>query len=149
MLSLLFENSPRLRWKRRNHSGYRRRGGMLLEVLLATSILLVAIAVLGNQCGVGVRAGIRAQIESESIWHCQSILNETVASSERKPTTKPTSVPSHDDWLFTVEFLESGIENVDLVRVSVWKQGNMESLSKSHLNRLIRKPLPAPARVEK
>jgi prepilin-type N-terminal cleavage/methylation domain-containing protein len=60
-----------------------RRGLTLLEMLLAASILAMSLAVLARQNGVGVRAALRSQLETEAAVLCQSQLNRLLAEKLR------------------------------------------------------------------
>ncbi len=114
-----------------------RKGNSLLEVLIATSILLVSIAAIGNHINVGVQAGLRVQLESEASWHCQTILQESIAEPSRLPTSMPSPVPNHNDWLYQVDIKEDPQWNFDLITVAVWKPGKHESISRMQLAQFV------------
>lgn len=120
-----------------------RSGSTLLEILLATTILLVAMTAIGNQCGVGIHAGIRAQMESEAIWHCQTLLQETISSVDRKSVSKPTPIPFHEDWLYTIELQNGAMPGLAKVDVQVWKPGKYENHSRIHLSQFVSENSPS------
>ena len=124
---------------RRDSVSRSRRGSTLLEIMLATTILLVAMTAIGNQCRVGIHAGIRAQMESEAIWHCQTLLQETIASVDRKSVSKPTPIPCHEDWLYTLELQNGPMPGLEKVDAQVWKPGKYENLSRIHLTQFVSK----------
>jgi hypothetical protein len=114
-----------------------RNGNSLLEILIATSILLVSIAAIGNQVNVGVQAGLRVQLESEASWHCQTILQESIANSIRLPSAKPSPVPNHNDWLYQVRIKDDPILNLALITVEVWKPGKHERIARMQLTQFV------------
>ena len=116
-----------------------RTGGSLLEVLLATCILLVSMAAMGSQASVGIKAGIRLQLESESMWHCQTMLQETIASTNRQSTAQPAPIAAHSDWLFTTEIKPVLGTACDSVTTTVWKPGKYESISRTRLVQIVAK----------
>jgi Tfp pilus assembly protein PilV len=114
-----------------------RNGNSLLEVLIATSILLVSIAAIGNHISVGVQAGLRVQLESEASWHCQTILQEAIAAPRRLSTSVPLAIPNHKDWLYQVDIKDDPTLNLDLITVTVWKPGKHEKIARMQLAQFI------------
>ena len=114
-----------------------RNGNSLLEVLIATSILLVSIAAIGTHINVGVQAGLRVQLESEASWHCQTILQEAIAEPSRRSTSMPLAVPNHKDWLYQVDIKDDPTLNLDLITVAVWKPGKHERIARMQLAQFV------------
>jgi Tfp pilus assembly protein PilV len=97
----------------------KRAGFSLMEVLLATAILLGSILVLMELAGIG-RYYIRSvEHLSEAQLLCQSKLNELLAGLAPLEEVQDRPVPDHADWEYSVEIRPvSGLE-VSLLRVTV------------------------------
>ncbi len=128
-----------------------RSGASLLEVLIATLVLLVSVAALGNQMFVGVRASERARLQTKADVICQSVLAEMIAarSFSSSPARKH---PDFDGWMVQVQVnplqeknaIVGSLPRDELVVVTVtaWEPGRNELLSKVTLTRITRKFLP-------
>lgn len=111
--------------RRKRHGGF-----SLMEVLLATSILLACLIVLGQLAFVGRKHAEDAAVLTNSQLICQTELNEIligaapVASVDRQP------VDGHPGWVYSVEV--EPLERLGLVtlRVTV-SQEDTESPSES------------------
>lgn len=124
-----------------------RKGITLLETLIATVILLVAIAALGTQTAVGVRAARRVQLESMSAILCQSVIDELVATRQVNNTQGTLSINGHPGWLYTSEVLELPVdlqngrsEGLLQMTVTTWKSGRSSNESRTSLTQFVRKP---------
>ncbi|MGD9644388.1 MAG: prepilin-type N-terminal cleavage/methylation domain-containing protein [Pirellulales bacterium] len=80
-----------------------RRGFSLLEVLLATSILLGSAVVLGELSRLAMRNATAARLHTRAAELCDRTLSEIVAGI--RPATSTGEQPFEDDpaWLYTVE----------------------------------------------
>lgn len=119
----------------------KRRGLTLLEMLLAAAILAMSLAVLARQNGVGVRAALRSQLETESAVLCQSQLNRLL--SEKTPTDSIAERPlteagskSHR-WMWSAQVEPSSVPELRLVNVTVFAEGMHREISTVKLSRLV------------
>ena len=119
----------------------KRRGLTLLEMLLAASILAMSLAVLARQNGVGVRAALRSQLETEASVLCQSQLNRLLAEKTSLETIpeRPlmeASSKSHR-WMWSAKVEPSSMPELRLVTVTVFAEGIHRELSTVKLSRLV------------
>jgi general secretion pathway protein I len=118
-----------------------RRGLTLLEMLLAASILAMSLAVLARQNGVGVRAALRSQLETEAAVLCQSQLNRLLAEKAsidtipERPLTDAGS-KSHR-WMWSALVEPSSVPELRLVTVTVFAEGIHREISTVKLSRLV------------
>ncbi len=123
----------------RNNSSAR-RGLTLLEILLASAILATALAVIGQQNSVGVRAAIRTQLETEAALHCQSLLNR-ITSTDVAPQAIPEQpLAGSDGWFWSATISNAPLGGMTAVTVSVRKLGRYELLSRFSLTRFVESP---------
>lgn len=126
-----------------------RSGASLLEVLIASAILLVSIAALTSQALVGVRAAKRAQLQTLANVICRSVLAEQAVLSKLS-STPARRVPGLEDWMVQtrVESLSDAKSIIDqnaagslsLLSVTAWQPGINERLSKTTLSQIVRHP---------
>jgi prepilin-type N-terminal cleavage/methylation domain-containing protein len=98
-----------------------RRGFSLMEILLATSILLACVVVLAELAEVGRRHAVSVDQLTTAQMICQSKLNEIVAGAAPLSAVEAATVAEAPDWVYSVE-LES-MTNLDLVVVRVTVEG--------------------------
>lgn len=126
-----------------------RSGVSLLEVLVATMVLLVAMAALTSQALVGARAARRANLQITASTICQSLLEEHMATNIlRNSPARP--VQGFDGWMAQtkVEALNDAATTFDLSRkeqlclisVTAWRIGSDERLSRLTLSQVARFP---------
>ena len=118
-----------------------RRGLTLLEMLLAASILAMSLAVLARQNGVGVRAALRSQLETEAAVLCQSQLNRLLAEKASMETIpeRPLAdagLQSHR-WMWSAQVEPSSVPELRLVTVTVFAEGMHREISTVKLSRLV------------
>lgn len=96
-----------------------RRGLTLLEVLLSVAILGLALAVIGNLTGGGVRAALRCEHDAEAATRCQSQLDLLLAGAT--PLRESRWQPCEDDarWEWSVSIEPSVTPTVAQVTVAV------------------------------
>lgn len=118
-----------------------RRGLTLLEMLLAASILVMSLAVLARQNGVGVRAALRSQLETEAAVLCQSQLNRLLTeeiSMETIPERPLANAHSESHrWMWSVQVEPSSVPKLRLVTVTVFAEGIHREISTVKLSRLV------------
>ena len=119
----------------------KRRGLTLLEMLLAASILAMSLAVLSRQNGVGVRAALRSQLETEAAVLCQSQLNRLLAEKTSMETISERPLAdagskSHR-WMWSAQVEPSSVPVLRLVTVTVFAEGIHREISTVKLSRLV------------
>ena len=110
-------------------------------MLLAASILAMSLAVLARQNGVGVRAALRSQLETEAAVLCQSQLNRLLAekaSLETIPERPLTDAGSKSHrWMWSTQVEPSSMPELRLVTVTVFAEGIHREISTVKLSRLV------------
>lgn len=96
-----------------------RHGLTLLEVLLSVAILGLALAVIGNLTGGGVRAALRCEHDAEAATRCQSQLDLLLAGAT--PLRESRWQPCEDDprWECSVSVEPSITPSVAQITVAV------------------------------
>lgn len=97
----------------------RREGFSLLEILLATTILLAAIAVLGQLAQLGLRNAAEASKLARARQLCQNKLEAIVLGIDAAESIKDTPLKEAPDWLYTVALEPIDRDGMVAVRVSV------------------------------
>ena len=100
--------------KRRRQSGF-----SLMEVLLATSILLACFVVLGELAQVGRRHAEDVQELTTAQLICQSKLNEIVAGAAPLSAVENATVEDSPGWVYSVDIEYRSTLDLVVVRVSV------------------------------
>lgn len=114
-----------------------RRGVTLIEMLLATAILAVALTVLAQQNTFGVQAALRAELETESALRCQSLLNQLLLNHQLSDRPAQNSFSDDPAWKWQLSVRASQWPGLQLVHVEVFRSGEYESLSRTRLTRLV------------
>jgi len=81
----------------------RRSGFSLLEVIMATAILLGCLIVLGDLAAVGRRHARDAEDLTTAQWLCQTKLNEILAGVELARPVENQTLPDAPGWAYSVE----------------------------------------------
>ena len=81
----------------------RRAGFSLLEVLVATAILMGSAAVLFQLAGVGTRHATGAQKLADAQWSCQAKLGEILAGVIPIEQVKDRPLANKPGWVYSVE----------------------------------------------
>ncbi len=97
----------------------RREGFSLLEILLATTILLGAIAVLGQLAQLGLRNAGEASKQARAQQLCQNKLEAIVLRLEAAEAIEDVPLDEAPDWLYSIEIELVEREGMVAVRVSV------------------------------
>ena len=97
----------------------RQNGFSLMEVLLATSILLACFVVLGELAQVGRRHAEDVQELTTAQLICQSKLNEIVAGAASLSSSENTAVEGSPGWVYSVDVEYQDTLDLVLVRVTV------------------------------
>lgn len=109
----------------------RRRGFSLLEVLLATAILIGSSVVLMELASIGMRHAASARDLSQAQRLCQSKLNEIIVGIAPAETVRPTPCEEDPRWTYWVNVQPT--ERVGLVMLEVGVA--QELASRKQLNR--------------
>ena len=96
-----------------------RRGFSLLEVLLASVILLGAVVVLAELAHLGIRNAAAARDLTTAELICRSTMNEIVAGISPAEEVENAVVMSTPGWIYSVELLPLEHPGVVALRVTV------------------------------
>ena len=80
-----------------------RDGFSLMEVLMATSILLASVIVLGELAGIGRRQASAARELATAQILCENKLNEILAGAARWAEVDDEPIEEHSGWMYSVE----------------------------------------------
>jgi len=117
-----------------------RRGVSLLEVLIALTIFLLAVVVLGNLITIGTNRALDIKLEGQATQLCQSKLAEVTAGVE--PLSTQTDVPFDEepDWVWSVEAEPEAQPGLWRVKVRVTRQHADERRTECILTQLLIDP---------
>jgi type II secretion system protein I len=106
------------------HSGSRRaeprrRALTLLEVLLSLVIFATALTVLGQMGANGVRAAIRARLQTQAVLRCQSKLAEVVTGVEPLVPVPEAAFADDPQWHWRLETHDTGDPTLLSLRMTV------------------------------
>lgn len=96
-----------------------RTGFSLMEVLLATSILLASLIVLGQLAAVGRKHARDAEAWTTAQLSCQTKLNEILAGIEPVRSIQEEALPDAPGWVYSVEVESAGRLGLASLRVIV------------------------------
>ncbi|REK11450.1 MAG: hypothetical protein DWQ37_14300 [Planctomycetota bacterium] len=94
-----------------------RQGFSLLEVLLATGMLIGSAIVLMELASIGNRHAASARDLSRSQLICQTKLNEIVSGLAPAETVRPTPLEDHPRWVYWVDVTQSDQPGLAIVEV--------------------------------
>jgi len=94
-----------------------RAGFSLLEVLIATSVLLGAVIVLSELASIGLRNAVDAEESATAQLLCQAKLNEILAGIVPAQDTDEAPFDERPEWRFTVEI--EPLDRLDLLSLTV------------------------------
>jgi hypothetical protein len=115
-----------------------RDGVSLLETVLAVAILAAALAALGHQTYVALRASVRAEAETSAALLCQSRLESLLAGMDVSLPVRNQPVPEAPDWQWSAELLPiADLDGAEWLVVSVHQPGPQAAISRYSLSRLI------------
>jgi type II secretion system protein I len=100
----------------------RRRGLSLLEVMLALAILGLSLATIGELMRLGSRSAELARDMTTAQILCETKVSEIVTGMLPAISTAPTPIVdagSGNDWLYSVETQQIGVDGLLAVRVMV------------------------------
>ena len=98
----------------------RRAGFSLLEMMLATAVLLGCLVVLGELAGIGSQHIDDIEGLSHAEVICQSTLNEMLSGAAAVESFEKRDVPDHPGWMVSAEVASLGRDRVASLRVTAW-----------------------------
>lgn len=81
----------------------RRAGFSLMEMLVATAILLVAVGVLSELAYIGTRHADRAEAAATAQRMCQNILEEILSGGRPLESVSDAATSESSEWHYSVE----------------------------------------------
>jgi type II secretory pathway pseudopilin PulG len=114
----------------------------LLEVMLATAILAMSMAALGQLTFNGVDAALRTKMESEAAIRCRSVINEILSGSLTPTHQTEQHFRDTSDWTWSVSVRPDTIRTMTLMTVTVRHASNPDGTFTIH--RLVRPALQPP-----
>lgn len=122
-----------------------RQGFSLLEVVIATTILVAASFTLLQLLTIGHEHQVRAERRATAQSLCLTLLDEQHAGIREIKNVEREGFPQNPDWDFSIAELGTSIPGVVRVRVRVWEKEKRESRERAdsvafELVRWIRKP---------
>jgi len=115
-----------------------RAGVSMLETVLAVAILAAALAALGHQTFVALRASVRGEAETSAALLCQSRLESLLAGQDVSLPVRNQPLPEAPDWHWSAELRPiADLDGADWLVVSVHKPGPEAALSRYSLSRVV------------
>ena len=121
------------------------KGFSLLEVVIATTILVAASFTLLQLLTIGHEHQVRAERRASAQSLCLTLLDEQHAGIREIKNVEREGFPQNPDWDFSIAELSTSIPGVVRVRVRVWEKQKRDSKEIAdratfELVRWIRKP---------
>ena len=105
------------------------KGFSLLEVIIATAILVASSMGLLQLLSVGQQHLVRAERRAEAHFICQTLVDECQAGSMAVERVDRERVSDAPGWTYSVDLQPTQIANLIKVRVRVWREDNSASQS--------------------
>lgn len=108
-----------------------RKGLSLLEVILALTILSIAMALLGELISVGARSGASARDLTRAQLYCESKMAEYAAGLTIPVSASETEYESDAEWEYSVDVQNMGTGGLIAVTVTVQerRENNLRPIS--------------------
>jgi general secretion pathway protein I len=119
----------------------KRRGLTLFEVVLALAIFLAALAALSQLTTNGVRAAMRARLQTQAIIRCESKLAEVIAGVEAFDPVASQRFVDDPRWIWSLSITPT--EHPDLIDLEVtvaYTASDIPATSSYSLIRRVRDP---------
>jgi prepilin-type N-terminal cleavage/methylation domain-containing protein len=97
-----------------------RHGFSLLEVIIATAILVASSMVLLRLLSVGQLHQTRGETRTIAHIVCQSLIDQWLIDPSLRRDTEMEAVPDRADWAFTAEVEQAEISSMERVRIRVY-----------------------------
>jgi prepilin-type N-terminal cleavage/methylation domain-containing protein len=104
-----------------------RHGFSLLEVIIATAILVASSMVLLRLLSVGRQHQVRGETRTIAQIVCQTLVDQWVIDSALRRTTDMEPVPDRPDWTFSAEVEPTEITGLVRVRIRVYPPETSET----------------------
>ena len=118
-LSTSTRTATHLVWTSRNRT---RSGLTLLEMLLASVILVTALAALAQHNATATDASLRSQLETEAAIRCQSQLNRLLVETPGLVNSKDRAFDDDPRWYWSAMKRPSKFAGLSLLTVDVYQQ---------------------------
>ena len=105
------------------------KGFSLLEVIIATAILVASSMGLLQLLSVGQQHLVRAERHAEAHFICQTLVDECQAGSLAVERVDRERVSDAPGWTYSVDLQPTQIANLIKVRVRVWREDDSASQS--------------------
>ena len=102
-----------------------REGITLLEIVLALSLMAIAMTLLAQLVYIGNRAARDARDLSKAQLYCESVVSEVVVGIMTPDSVSLSPLDADPDWLYSIDVGTTSSETLSAVRVTV--QQNTES----------------------
>ena len=99
----------------------------LLEVILALTILSIAMALLGELVSIGARSGASARELTRAQLYCESKLAEYAAGLSIPVSVAATEYETDAEWEYSVDVQTMGSVGLIAVAVTVRESGNQKA----------------------
>ena len=104
---------------RRTVRSGRREGITLLEIVLALSLIAVAMTLLAQLVSIGNRAAQSARDLSKAQLYGESVMSEVVAGILAPNSVPLTTFEADPDWLYSIDVGTTAMETLSAVRVTL------------------------------
>ncbi len=104
-------------------------GFSLLEVIIATAILVASSMALLQLLSVGQQHLIRAERRAEAQFICQTLVDECQAGSLAVDRVDREKVSDAPGWTYSIDLQPTRIANLIKVRARVWRENDSSSRS--------------------
>ncbi len=132
----------RSRWPKERRGFTQRSGMTLLEVLIALSIFMVAMAAISQLISTGSRASVEARLEAEAALRAETVLNEVLSGVHLMQSSQQNPFSDDPDWKWSLTVSEGPHVDLHHLEVTVVRQpaGVAAPQVVSTLHRLTRNP---------
>ncbi|MCH2213292.1 MAG: type II secretion system protein [Fuerstiella sp.] len=114
-----------------------RRGVTLLEILLASVILAVALSALTQRSFVAAQAARRIELETEAAVRCSSRLNELMLEPGELADRTFGVAGDHSGWHWEATVEPTSFPRTRRLQVRVWQEGPLQRLTQFRISRLL------------
>lgn len=113
-----------------------RAGLSLLEVVLGTAMLAMALAVLAQQSATGVKAALRCQLLSDAAIHCQTQMDRMLSGLLPLQAVQNQPIENAVGWRWSSDIRSSSVPELLELRIEVFQE-TQPLLSRCRLFRLV------------
>jgi type II secretion system protein I len=127
----------------RSNSANSRCGFTLLEVIIATAVLLGSITVLFQLISIGQRSSTQGQFRSDAVLIAETKMNEAVAGVIELNSTTEEDVADYPGWLWSMTVDDTGLDGLLQVTIIVRRDAPTTQAAAQHeysMTRYLRDP---------